>query len=434
VRGYGRIVALAVVAALLAGIYFYFGQTAEPAQTGQLYAFSAGEGVKEITVTNGFGSFTFSKADGRWALTQPGQYRANQQKAAVMEGYLLDLPIRRALGSELAEYGFSAPLAKISFVTTKNQRQTFLVGNETPSRSQVYLKEAASGKIYVSDIGVVSQFDGSLAAYRDKEVFSIDKNHMAKLTYYKDGVKQVVVEQRNPQDWEMSYPFQAPARFIELNELVVQMRKWSLASFPDEASPDLAGWGLAPPAQSLEVTDAAGKTQRLDFGKTDSGTLYVRAGGDQDIIQLFAVDVDFSILDPQTLLYVLPLKTTLDQVAKIDLDYGGQTVQLALDHTSDPVGISANSARVPYEAFISFFVKYIGLSADGFDPVPAGQAGAPEMVLTTTFRDNTSKTLRLLKRDDASLYMDLDGKTQFYLSRDKMVLLITRLETALAAK
>jgi hypothetical protein len=430
-KEYRPIIILAVVAALLAGIYFFFNQTAEPIQNGKLFSFSTSEGVIEILVTNSYGSFTFSKESGQWRLTQPGQYRVNQQKAAVMESYLVDLPINRALDRELAEYGFSHPFARISFVTTQGRRKSFLVGNQTPSKAQVYLKDLQGGKIYVSDIGVVSQFDGSLEAFRDKEIFSIDKANIAKLTYFKNGKKELVVEQVNSRDWRFSYPIQAPARFIELNEFVVKIRNWISAGYPADKNLDLQAIGLASPTQGLEVVDRSGRVQQLDFGKTEGGMMYVRTGSNQDIVNLYAVDVDFSMLNVESLIFVTPLKTTIDQVAEIDLKYSGRKVRLEVDHSKAPVAITSNKAEIPYGEFISFFVAYLNLSADGFDST--GKAGAQEMVFTTTFTDNSSKTLRLLNRDAASLYMGIDGKTEFYLSREKVAQLFDRLETALAA-
>jgi len=432
VKGYGRIIGLAVAAALLAVAYLVLTRTATPIQRGRLYTFGEGEAITEMTVTNGYGTFTFAKADGRWGLTQPGIYRVNQQKATVMEGYLLDLPVNRALPEERAEYGFAQPYAQISFVTSANQRQSVLVGNQTPSRSQVYLKDVTTGKIYVADLGVVSQFDGSLTAYRDKAVFSIDMAKLASLTYYKDGVKQLEVDRLSPQEWHMRYPYVAPARFIELNELAVGLRKWEAVGYPDEKTLNLAALGLDHPSESLEVSDASGRTQRLDFGIREGGSVYVRTGGPEDVVELFAVDVDFSGLTPTAVLFVAPLRTSVDRVAALDLEYGGQTVHLKVEQAAgQATSVTANGTPIPYDAFVSFFVSYIGLSAEGYNP--AGRPGPEVMRLTTTFVDGASKTVRLLARDDTSLYMELDGKTEFYLSREAAQQMIARLEAALAA-
>ena len=229
----------------------------------------------------------------------------------------------------------------------------------------------------------------------------------------------------------MRYPYAAPARFIELNEFAVGLRKWEAVGYPDEKTLNLAALGLDHPSESLEVSDASGRTQRLDFGIREGGSVYVRTGGPEDVVELFAVDVDFSGLTPAAVLFVAPLRTSVVRVAALDLEYSGQTVHLKLEQTAgQATSVTANGTPIPYDAFVSFFVSYIGLSAEGYDP--AGRPGPEVMRLTTTFVDGRSQTMRLLARDDASLYMELDGKTEFYLSREAAQQMIARLEAALA--
>ncbi len=422
---------LVAVAIVLGGVYFFLDWNADPVQAGKLYRFAGSERLREMTVTNRYGSYKFEKENGKWVITQPARYRVNPQKAALMEQALLELPVNRMLGTETEEYGLAHPAAIIGMVSDQNTQHTLYIGNPTPSMAQVYLKDVDTNQVTVSNLGNVAMFDGSLDAYRDKEVFSIHKSMITGITFYKNGEKKVAVERVGDLDWQMVYPYQVPARRVELSQLVAQMQKWSIAEYPaqDTASAML---GLDKPEQVLEIGDASGNTQRLEFGKIADGKIAVRTGGEHDIAQLYAVDVNFETLTPERLIFVAPLRTSIDNVTKIAVEYSGKAATFGLDHSTTPPRITANGIELEYSDFVSFFVKYIGLSADGYDEKT--QAGAAYMTLTTTFHDGSMKMLTLRERDANSFFMDMDGQAEFFAGTEQVKQLVYLLEAALASK
>ena len=102
-----------------------------------------------------------------------------------------------------------------------------------------------------------------------------------------------------------------------------------------------------------------------------------------------------------------------------------------LDHSTEPPRVTANGKPVPYETFVSFFVKYIGLNADGYDA--AATPGEQTLALKTTYLDGQTAQARLLERDAGSKYIQVNDQAGFYLSDDKVALLRDRLDAALAA-
>ncbi len=347
-----------------------------------------------------------------------------------MEDFLLALPVKRELDGPAPEYGLDKPQATVELVTTGGIRKTLLVGNLTASKAQVYLQDKDSGKVFVSDLGSVTQFDGSLDAYREKDIFAVDKNNIVEFSYFEDGEKKVTAQRPAGESWRLAYPYPSPAREIEINEFLVALRKWSAVMYPAREKLDYKAMGLDAPRRALEVMDARGQKQRLEFGNEADGLLYVRSGSQEDVAGLFAVDVDFSNLDPAALVFFQPLQTTIDRVASIEVVTGERTVTFKLDHATDPPGVTANGKAVPYESFVSLFVKYIGLSAEGYDAGP--KPGQPTVTLTTTYTDGNTTQVKLLERDAGSRYMETGGQASFYLSEDKVKLLMDRLDAALA--
>jgi hypothetical protein len=425
------LVVMAMTAAALAGVYWYLSSDQEPSVTGVLYTFPSSDRLVEIHITNPHGSVTFTRVDDKWNITEPGSYRANQKKANVMESLLLNLPIKRVLDSELPEYGFDDPQATIEIFSASGIRKVFFVANLTASKAQVYLKDSESGKVFVCDLGTVTQFDGSLDSYREKDVFSVDKSNIVQFSYFLDGEKQLTVERINGQDWQLVFPYQAPARKIQINEFLIKLRKWTAIAYPSSSEVNYQDMGLDAPGHVLEVMDANGETQRLEFGTVAAGMVFVRTGSQEDVAGIFAIDVDFSPLNATNLLFFAPLHTSIDRVSKIQIiSRNGNTI-FDLDQSTQPPRITSNSKEIPYEAFVSFFVKYLSLSADGYESVT--KPGEETLLFKTTYLDGQTTEVRLLERDADSFYLQVDGQTGFYLSNKKVDMLLDRLNAAIGA-
>ncbi|MGZ9235197.1 MAG: hypothetical protein ACXW4E_06700, partial [Anaerolineales bacterium] len=230
---------------------------------------------------------------------------------------------------------------------------------------------------------------------------------------------------------QLTFPYDAPARKIEINEFLIRLRKWTAAIYPDSNDVNYQEMGLDLPDHVLEVMDANGDTQRLEFGTVAEGMVFVRTGSQEDVAGIFALDVDFSSLSATQLLFFEPLRTSIDKVARIEITSGNEHTFFELDHSVEPPRITSNDREIPYDVFISFFVKYLALSADGFED--DAQAGEETLVLETTYLDGRTARVRLLERDAGSLYLQVDDRMGFYLSNEKVNLLLDRLNAAVNA-
>jgi len=427
---YLSIILLVIAATVLGLVYFVLNKETDPNKTGKFFSISSSDSIIKVKITNEFDTFLFVKEEDTWKLKEPGNYNVNQLKLQLLESALLDMKINRILDQELPDYGLQQPRIVVEFSTKKNIHKTLLVGNFTPSRSQVYIKDADTGKVFVSDIGTTVQFDGSLAAYRGKEVFSINKDQVIELTYLKDGVKTLTIEYLGPQNWQITYPITAPARYLEISELIVKLRKWTAAGYPDITSGDYEQYGLNAPANTLVLIDASGKSQTIEFGNTTGGLIYARTGSKEDVLQLFNIDVDFSLFDVEKLLFVLPLQSKIDNVSEITIESSGKSSTFKLDHSKSPVAITLSGVQIQYEDFVSLFVDYVGLSADGFDNET--KPGSSFLTLSTIYLDGSKSSLNLLERSSDSYFIDSIKYKEFYIDKQQVDELMNTWETILA--
>ena len=120
-------------------------------------------------------------------------YRTHSNKMELMIGALKEIPVTRVLDEELPDYGLESPQAVVTCTTSKGNTHSFAIGNETVSHSEVYIRDQRNGKVMITTTGAVAQFTGSLSAYRDKEIFTIDKQNIVTVEYYQNGQHQLTV-------------------------------------------------------------------------------------------------------------------------------------------------------------------------------------------------------------------------------------------------
>lgn len=420
------LIILTISAVSLAVVYFILSNGANSNKTGKYFSISSSDSIKEVRIINSFGEFYFVKGEDTWKLLEPGVYNVNQKKLLLLEKALLDLQINRILDQELPEYGLEKPKIIVEFSTQKNLHRTLYIGNLTPSKSQVYIKDIDSGEVFVADIGTTAQFDGSLVAYRGKEVFIINKEEITEVTFLKNGVKALSIYYFGPKNWQITYPITAPARYIEISELMVAMRKWTAAGYPDTTNTDYKTFGLDAPQNALVLKDASGKTQTIEFGNTNDGLIYARTGSKDDILQLFSTDVDFSLFTVEKLLFVLPLQTTIERVAELKIESSDKSSTFIVDHTKSPLEVTLSGKSIPYEEFVTMLVKYSGLSADGYDDKT--QTGHAFLTLTTTFVDGSKKSINLHIRSADSYFIDSSDYKNLFIDKEQVDQLVTTWE------
>ncbi len=422
------IIIMVVLVIVAAGAYFFLQSTDTPAQTGLLFQLGDKETITRIALQNEFGSFDFTaEPDDRWTVTTDASYRANPEKMRLMVAALRTLPVSRVMEDHLPEYGLNPPVAQVTFTTQGGEKRSFAVGAETAGRSDVYILDEATGKVMITSTASVAQLTGSLAAYRDKAVLTVDKNNIRHIAYFEGSVPVLSLSSDGQTgDWVMAAPYEVPARQVEVNDLLAAIRGWTVAGYPADGDKDYTAMGLQKAGQALEITDADGNRQRLEFGAVDGTNIFVRTGGQDEIVKLYAVDVDFSRLTPEQMMFIAPLKTEAQALASISITAEGKQYLFALDHTVDPPTARLNGKDIAYSAFTSVFYKYLAIIAEGRDTGYSG-TDAPVAVLTSQLVDGGQVTVELLPRDDKTLFMRIDGKTEYYLSASQLDALLYKL-------
>jgi hypothetical protein len=419
------IIILICVCAVLGAAYFVILANEDPAAAGVLYKLGSDK-IERIEIKNSYGSFAFIQQDNTWVVDSDGIYRTNPDKIQLLLNSLEEFSILRMLPEEKSEYGFDQPQAEVRVVTSGKKEYSFVVGATTVNASSVYIKN--NEQIMLTSTAAIAQLTGSLAAYRAKDVLMVDADTIASVDYYVKGQKTLSVTNTDYQNWVLRYPFEAPAKSDIMAELVAKLRSLKIAQYVD-AGTTLEEAGLASPASKLVIKDQAGVEQTLEFGAVTGTHEYVRIGAQNDIVQLYAADLDFSQLNPQSVMHIAPLSISTSEVQSLTIQAKGETDTFDLEHNGEDITARLNGTDIPFASFVSVYYKYMTLSAKGYDLAPT-QPGDIAAVCTTTLINGTKIELTLLQRDTDTLYMLIDGQTKYYLNDSSLTELLYRLKTA----
>jgi hypothetical protein len=395
------------------------------------FSLLSNESIHTIRISNQYGAFLFAREIDHWSVESGGaRYRANDEKMKLLLASLSQLPVRRVFESELAAYGFDNPVAAALVETDAGSFYEYTFGNVGADANTVYVKNR-SGTVILTDGSSAAQVTGNLAAYRDKKVFTVDLLNLARLEYQREGVPVLSCRRESPTEWYMDYPYEAPARHIELTEFVAGMTSWIMAGYPDIAK--LGDAGLEPPMETLMLTDAKGNTQPLYFGKTEGLNRYVAVGNQDNVVFLYAADTDLSILSPDTLLFVVPLRAQMNEVTGFSLEQGEESWEFM--YNPETGAAAWKYGPLNEQDFVGIFYKFITMTADGRDTLIKTRVNKSAAALMLNRTNGETARLELLYRDEYTYFMRINGEdTPYYINAKRLLSLQDRVSELMARR
>jgi hypothetical protein len=391
------------------------------------------ESIRSIKLANEYGEFLFTGEVDGWLVESGGaRYRANDDKMALLLTSLSKLPVRRVFDSELQAYGLDKPAAAVLVETDAGRRYEYSFGNTGADANTVYVKNGF-GAVILTEAASAAQVTGNLAAYRDKKVFTVDLLNLARLEYLRGDVPVVSCRRESPTEWYMDYPYAAPARHIELTEFVAGMTGWVMSGYPDPVNPGETG--LEPPLETLLLTDVKGNKQLLDFGKTEGLNRYVRVGNRDNVVFLYAADADLSVLTPDTLLFVVPLRAQMNEVTEFQVEQGGESWEFMYNPGTGAA--SWKYGPLTEQEFVRIFYKFISMTADGWDADIKNQTADSPSAATLVLNRKNGETARLelLYRDESTYFMRINGEdTPYYINAKRLLSLQERISDLTARR
>jgi Domain of unknown function (DUF4340) len=424
----GLLAGVAVLAALVVGLYFSNKQQAREAAKPK-----ADEPPKLISVN----SIDITKIDlkkkdtpdtilersaaGDWQLTAPKPYRADQDSAnelATSAGAVIADKVVEAKASNLATYGLQSPALEADVTSKKGKTSKLLIGDDTPTNSGSYAMLEGDPRVFTIASWVKTGLDKTPDQLRDKRLLTFDQDKVSRVELI--AKKEDIDFGRDKDQWQIIKPRPLRADGTQVDDLLgkVKNAKMDLSLSAEDAKKNASTFASAAPVATVKVTDPSG-TQTLEIRKSKDD-YYAKSSSVAGVYKVtsdVATGVDKSLEDFRN-------KKLFDfgfsDPSKIEMHFTGKAY--AFQKGGDDW--FANGKKMDNISVLSLLDKLRDLSATKF--VDSGSLGATVDDLTVT--SNNGKRVEkvliskegsdyLAKREnEPSLYM-LDSKTVDDLSK-----------------
>src|ERR1700733_10371837 len=220
---------------------------------------------------------TLQKADaGKWQITQPKPYRADQETVAGMLSTLSGLSADRVVedkASNLKQYGLDPPTAELDITGKGQGTRQLRLGDDTPTGGDVYAALAGDPRVFTVSSYNKTSLAKSLNDLRDKSLLTVDADKVSHVELLRKG--QDVEFGRTKDGWQILKPPSLREDNTALSLLVsgLTSARIDFAGSSDAATEFAKG---TPIATAKVISDSGTQTIDVRKNKTD---YYAKSSG-----------------------------------------------------------------------------------------------------------------------------------------------------------
>jgi hypothetical protein len=265
----GLIVAVVVLATL--GGVLYWSQhhkpaeesAAVPASTAPVIVKINPADVSQLTIKQKE-PVTLKKTNGKWQITEPKSYPADQEAVAGVLSTLSGLNADRVVeekASDRKQYGLNPAQVELDISGKEGTRQ-LLLGDDTPAGGDVYAALATDPRVFTIASYNKSSLAKTLNDLRDKSLLTLSADKVSRVELLKKG--EDLELDRTKDGWQILKPSSSLADSAAVNALVSALTsaRMDLTATADAAT----AFARATPLATAKVTGDAG-VQTLEVRK-----------------------------------------------------------------------------------------------------------------------------------------------------------------------
>lgn len=205
----------------------------------------------------------------QWEMTSPKPLAVDQSAVSAMTSAAANVDAERVVDPNVSDpkaYGLAPALIEVDFGAKNGKTSKLLIGENTPSGSDVYAKLEGDPRLFAMATYSKSAFDKEAKDLRDKRLlpFTQDKLSRIEITAQKQTYEFV---KKGESEWQIVKPKPMRADSTQTDDLVRQLSnaQMDLSGVQDETK-DAAAFNSAPPLAIAKVTDQDG-TKTLEIRK-----------------------------------------------------------------------------------------------------------------------------------------------------------------------
>jgi len=272
----GLLVGALVLAALFLGLYFSNKQKAAEAAKPpsdappKILALTDSDINKIELKKNAAEPIVLDRsAAGKWQITAPKAYRADQDAVAGLVGAVSTLTSDKLIedkATDLKSFGLQPPATEIDISTKNGKNKTLLVGDDAPANGGTYAALAGDPRVFTIASYTKTNLDKSLNDLRDKRLLTFDQDKLSQVELI--AKKQDIEFGRDKDQWQIVKPKPYRADGLQVDELLRKAKdaKMDLTVTDADAKKAAASFASGTPVATVKVTDPSG-TQTLEVRK-----------------------------------------------------------------------------------------------------------------------------------------------------------------------
>jgi hypothetical protein len=209
---------------------------------------------------------------GKWAITQPQPFGADQSLVSGMLSTLSSLSSQRVVDDKAADvtrYGLNPPVLRLDITEKDNKTRELLVGDDTPTGSAAYAMVAGDPRVFTMAAYAKVSVDKSLNDLRDKRLLTVNPEKISRIELVRKN--QDIEFGRNKDDWQILKPKPLRADSNRVSELIRQLTDAKMDLSSSDPKETASAFANATPIATAKLTDESG-TQELQVRKKQVGT------------------------------------------------------------------------------------------------------------------------------------------------------------------
>jgi hypothetical protein len=425
----GLLIGALVLAALAAGLYFsnkkQSAEAAKPpasADAPPKILTLPDADITKISLKKKGGDETVLEKNnsGKWQLTAPKQYLADQDAASQLATAAATINSDRLVEdktSDLPSYGLHSPTLEVTITTKKGQTKKLLFGDDTPTNSGAYAMLEGDPRVFTVASFTKTGLDKSINDLRDKRLLTFDQDKLSRVELI--AKKQDIEFGRDKDQWQIVKPKPLRADGLQVEEFIRKLKdaKIDLTVSEEDAKKAATSFSSGTPVATVKITDPSG-TQQIEIrkNKEDYYGKSSAAEGIHKVTSDLATGVDKGVDDFRN-------KKLFDfgfaEPNKIEMHDNGKTY--AFQKTGEDW--MANGKKMDSTSVQSFLDKLRDLSASKF--VDSGfTTASTDITVTSNDGKRVEKVLiskqgsdYIARRENETALYALDAKTVDELSK-----------------
>ena len=238
----------------------------------------AADKIDEIEIKSESGERTALQRKGTsWAITQPAAAPPDEAAVSGITSNLSSLEIQRVIDenpADLAEFGLASPRVEVAF-KSDGQQHRLLIGNKTPSGTDLYARLADQKKVFLISSFLDSTFNRTSFDLRDKAVLTLDREKVDSLDVSTASGRGLGFRKADG-EWQVTRPVAAAAEFSAVDGLVSRLASLQMKSLVPPATTGTAAYGLDKPAATVRIGSGSSEATLLLGASAGEGAVYAR--------------------------------------------------------------------------------------------------------------------------------------------------------------